>query len=113
MDRDGFFGQYTTLMYPNASAGEVAAALEDLNKSEVAIERVFGESSIHEIWGDPFSATNLKRTADHQEDFRQVRLLAEKAQGHVYRAKRKALIPPRSNLYPLPGACSISRVTGF
>ena len=86
MDRDGFFGQYTTLMYPSASAGEVAAALEDLNKSEVAIERVFGESSIHEMWGDPFSAANLKRTADHQEDFRQVRMLAEKAQAHVYRA---------------------------
>ena len=88
MDRDGFFSQYTALMYPSASAAEVAAALEDLNKSEVAIERVFGESSIHEMWGDPFSAANLKRTADHQEDFRQARLLAEKAQAHVYRAMK-------------------------
>jgi hypothetical protein len=88
MDRDGFFGQYTTLMYPAASAAEVAAALEEINKSEVAIEKVFGESSIHEMWGDPFSAANLKATADHQEDFRQVRLLAEKAQAHVYRAMK-------------------------
>jgi hypothetical protein len=86
MDRDGFFGQYATLMYPSTSAPEVAAALEDLNKSEAAIERVFGEPSIHEMWGDPFSAANLKRTAEHQEDFRQTRLLAEKAQAHVYRA---------------------------
>jgi len=86
MDRDGFFSQYATLMYPGASAPEVAAALENLNKSEVAIERVFGESSIHEMWGDPFSAANLKRTAEHQEDFRQTRLLAENAQTHVYRA---------------------------
>ncbi len=88
MDRDGFFGQYATLMYPSATASDVAEALENLNKSEVAIERVLGESSIHEMWGDPFSAANLKRTADHQEDFRQARLLAEKSQTHVYRAIR-------------------------
>jgi len=86
MDRDGFFGQYTTLMYPSAAAAEVAAALEDLNKSEVAIERVFGESSIHEMWGDPFSVANLERTAGHRDYFRQTRLLAERAQAHVYQA---------------------------
>lgn len=88
MDRDGFFGQYTALMYPADSAAEVAAALENLNQSEVAIEKVLGESSIHEMWSDPFSPANLKRTAAHQEDFRQARLLAEKAQAHVYRAMR-------------------------
>jgi hypothetical protein len=88
MDREGFFGQYATLRHPSAIAPDVAEALEDLNKSEVAIERVFGESSIHEMWGDPFSAANLKRTAEHQEDFRQARLLAEKAQAYVYRAMK-------------------------
>jgi hexosaminidase len=86
MDREGFFGQYATLMYPSASAPEVAEALENLNKSETAIERVLGESSIHEMWGDPFSPANLKRTADQKEDFRQARLLAEKAQAQVYQA---------------------------
>jgi hypothetical protein len=86
MDRDGFFGQYTTLMYPAASAAEVAEALENLNKSEIAIERALGQSSIHEMWDDPLSAANLKRTADHQKDFRQTRLMAERALTHVYRA---------------------------
>ena len=86
MDRDAFFGQYTALMYPRASAAEVAAAFDDLNQSEIAIERVFGESSIHEMWGDPFSAANLKRTAEHRGHFRQTRLRAEKAQAHVYMA---------------------------
>jgi len=89
MDRDGFFGQYAALMYAGAGAAEVAAALEDLNKSEIAIERPFGESSIHEMWSDPFSAANLKRTAEHQEDFRQTRLLAEQAQTHAYAAIQK------------------------
>jgi hexosaminidase len=88
MDRDGFFGQYAALMYSRAGAAEVAAALADLNKSELAVETVFGESSIHEMWGDPFSAANLKRTADHQQDLRQVRLLAENSQAHVYRATK-------------------------
>jgi hexosaminidase len=86
MDRDGFFGQYATLMYPSAAAADVAAAFGDLNKSEVAIEKVFGESSIHKMWSNPFSAVNLKQTADHREDFRQTRLLAEQAQTHVYQA---------------------------
>jgi len=99
MDRDGFFGQYATLMYPSASAAEVSEALENLNKSEIAIEKVLGESSIHEMWGDPFGAANLKRTADHQEDFRQTRLLAEKALTHVYRAVRDGA--DSSTLQPL------------
>jgi hypothetical protein len=86
MNHKGFFGQYTTLMYPSASAPEVAAALESLNQSELAIERVFGEPSIHEMWSDPFSAPNLRRTGDHREDFRQTRVLAEKAQTHLYQA---------------------------
>ncbi len=86
MDRKSFFGQYAALMYPSAAAAEVAAALEDLNKSETALETVFGEASIHEMWGDPFSAANLERTAGHRDDFRQTRLLAERAQAHVYQA---------------------------
>ncbi len=86
MDRNGFFGQYATLMYPSASAAEVAEALENLNKSEIAIERVWGESSIHEMWGDPFSAANLKRTADHQDDFREARRMAESSQANIYRS---------------------------
>jgi hexosaminidase len=88
MDRNGFFGQYATLMYPSASAAEVAEALENLNKSEIAIERVWGESSIHEMWGDPFSAANLKRTADHQDDFREARRMAESSQANIYRAMK-------------------------
>lgn len=88
MDRDAFLAQYCRLMYQAAGATEIASAFDDLNQSEIAIERVFGEPSIHEMWGDPFSAANLKRTADHQEDFRQTRLLAEKAQTHVYAAMK-------------------------
>ena len=85
MDRNGFFGQFAELTYPSASVADVTAALENLNQSELAMERALGEPTIHELWGDPFSEANLKRTAQHQEDFRQARLLAEKAQAHIYR----------------------------
>ena len=88
MDPDGFFRQYTALMYPTVSTADLAEAVEYLNQSEVTIEKALGESSIHEMWGDPLSAANLKRTADHREDFRQVRLLAEKSQTLVYRAMK-------------------------
>ena len=86
MGRNGFFGRYAALIYPEPAAAELAAALDNLNQSEIALEKVFGEGSIHEMWGDPFSAPNLKRTSAHLDDFRQVRLLAEQAQTHLYNA---------------------------
>jgi hypothetical protein len=111
MDRDGFFGQYTMLVYPTASAADVAEALENLNKSEIAIERALGESSIREMWGDPLSAANLKRTADHREDFRQARLLAEKSQTHVHRAMKES--GDSSPLMPLLIAGRMLDFTGY
>ena len=88
MPRATFFEEYAALMYPASTAPEVAAALENLNRSELEIEKVLGQSSIHEMWDDPFSAANLKRTAEHQESLHQARLRAEEAQAHLYRAMR-------------------------
>jgi hexosaminidase len=90
MPRATFFSEYSAQMYAASAAPEVAQALENLNQSEVAIEKVFGQPSIHEMWGDPFSAMNLKRTADHHEDLRQTRLAAEMAQTHIYRAMKES-----------------------
>jgi hypothetical protein len=86
MDRTGFFSQYAALMYPSAVAPDAAAALDNLNKAEVSIEKTLGEASIHAMWDDPFSAASLKRSADHREDLRQTRLLAEQAKTRLYRA---------------------------
>jgi hypothetical protein len=86
MDRDAFFSQYSAVMYPPSAAPGVAAAFDNLNKAEVAIQKTLGQASIHEMWSDPFSASSLKRSADHREDLRQTRLLAEGAQTHLYQA---------------------------
>jgi hexosaminidase len=93
MPRATFFSEYSAQMYATSAAPEVAEALENLGQSELAVEKAFGQPSIHEMWGDPFSAMNLKRTADHQEDLRQTRLAAEKAQTYVYRAMKESSDP--------------------
>ncbi|PYT22929.1 MAG: glycoside hydrolase [Acidobacteria bacterium] len=86
MDRADFFSQYAALMYSPAGAPDVTAALDNLNKAEVRIQKTLGEASIHAMWDNPFSAASLKQSADHREDLRQTRLLAEQALTHVYRA---------------------------
>ena len=86
MDRDAFFSQYSALMYPPSAAPGVAAALDNLNKAEISIQKTLGQASLHEMWSDPFTASSLKRSAEHREDLRQARLLAEEAQAHLYRA---------------------------
>src|SRR5258708_3238001 len=73
-------------MTPSSAGSDAGAALDNLNKAEVSIEKTLGEASIHAMWDDPFSAASLKRSADHRPDLRQTRLLAEQAQTHLYRA---------------------------
>ena len=103
MDRAAFFSQYAALMYPAAAAPEVAAALDNLNRAEIAVQKPLGQASIHEMWGDPFSDANLKRTAGHAEDFRQTRLLAEEARSHLYRALKLGGDPSTLNALLLAG----------
>ena len=86
VDRADFFRQYAALMYSPPVAPDVAATLDNLNKAEVSIHKALGQASIHAMWDDPFSAASLKQSADHREDVRQTRLMAEQAQTHVYRA---------------------------
>ncbi|MGI8959913.1 MAG: beta-N-acetylhexosaminidase [Bryobacteraceae bacterium] len=86
MARATFFEEYTTLMYAPSAAPDIAAALDNLNQSELTIEKVFGQPSIHQMWDNPFSPADLKRTADHERDFRQARLAAEEAEKYLYRA---------------------------
>lgn len=93
MDRDHFFTEYASLMYPPAVAPDVAAAIDNLNKAEVTIHKVLGQGAIHEMWDDPFNAFNLKQSSEHREDLRQTRLLAENAETHIYRALKSDADP--------------------
>jgi hypothetical protein len=83
MDQAAFFSEYAQLMYPAAVAPEVASGLQNLNKAEVALQKVLGQATMHEMWKDPFALNHLKQAQAHREDLRQARLLAEDAAEHL------------------------------
>ena len=87
MDQGRFFSDYAGIMYAPLIAPEVAAALENLTEAEANLQKVLGHDTIFPFWaGDPFGPENLKNAAIHREDLRRVRILAEEAQTHLYRA---------------------------
>ena len=83
MDRASFFSEYSQLMYPPAVAPDVAAALGDLNKSELALEKVLGDETMVALWSNPFAAHMLKKCTEGHGDLRDARLLAEDAETHL------------------------------
>jgi hypothetical protein len=97
MDRTHFFSDYASVMYPPATAPEVAAALESLAKAEVSLQKVLGQETMLELWKDPFTPAALKHSAEHREDLRQTRLLAEDAEEHLLRALARGADPAALN----------------
>lgn len=81
-----FFPDYARCLYSSQVASEVASALEKLAKSETTLQKVLGQPTMIALWDDPFTASYLKRLAEHRQELRQTRLLAEEAQAHLYRA---------------------------
>jgi hexosaminidase len=79
MDRAAFFSDYVREMYPVAVAPEAAAGFAKLAQAEVTLQKTLGTETMLALWDDPFSAANLKRSAEHREDLRQARLQAEDA----------------------------------
>ncbi|HEV2495467.1 MAG TPA: beta-N-acetylhexosaminidase [Terriglobia bacterium] len=87
MDSGSFVGEYARLMYPANVAPQVAAALDDLSRSEVELEKLTGDESMVALWGNPFIPSTLQKSTQHQAELRQVRLLAEDAEEHLDRAR--------------------------
>lgn len=86
MERASFFADYARLVYPPKVAPEAASALAKLAQAEVHLQNVLGQDTMLALWEDPFASPSLKRSAEHREDLRQARLLAEDAQEHLLRA---------------------------
>jgi hexosaminidase len=86
MDSGSFVAQYTRLVYPANVAPEAAIALEDLERSEVELEKVLGAETMVALWGNPFAPSTLEKCNQHRAELRQVRLLAEDAAEHLDRA---------------------------
>jgi hypothetical protein len=83
MDRKRFFSDYARLVCPPAVAPELAAALDDLARSEMELQNVLGEDTMLALWGNPFAPETTKKSADEAEALRQTRLLAEDAEEHL------------------------------
>lgn len=98
VDRRAFLAEYAALTYPADVAGHVAAALDKINRSELSIEKVFGEDSFYEIWENPFDKARLQRSAAHRDTLRQTRLLAEDAETEILAALGKS--GDAATLYP-------------
>lgn len=86
VDRTQYFQDYCELMYTGSAAAEVAVALDRLSKSELQLQKALGQETMHTFWDDPFEPNTLKRLAEHREDLRQTRLLAEESQERLYEA---------------------------
>jgi hypothetical protein len=86
VDRADFFSAYARQVYGLAVGADVAAALDDLRRSETGFQKVVGDGSTSALWEDPFTPEALKRSGEHQENLRQTRLWAEDAQGHLMHA---------------------------
>lgn len=86
IDHAAFVTQYTRLVYPKQVAPEAAAALVDLARSEVELQKVLGDETMLAVWGNPFASSTLAKSAQHKDALRQTRLLAEDAEEHLDRA---------------------------
>ena len=86
IDRPHFFSGYARIMYPPGIFADVATALEKLSQSEAELQKVLGEPTQVTLWEDPFFPTYLKSLAQNQGYLRQIRLLAEEAETHLYHA---------------------------
>lgn len=84
VEREDFFKNYATLMYPDAK--DVASALTDLAQSEVHLQKALGQSTMERLWANPFNPYILSKCKGHDDDLRQTRLLAEDAEEHLQHA---------------------------
>jgi hypothetical protein len=86
MDKTTFFSDYARVMYSPMVATDVATALDELRKSETALQKVLGTETMLSLWRDPFDPQTLKKCTAGLGDLRQTRLLAEDAQEHLDQA---------------------------
>jgi len=93
MDQGTFFRDYSRLMYSASVASDVARALEDLDSSEQALEKVLGEETMLVLWRNPFDPALRKAASAHLADLREARLRAEDAEEHLDRALAEGADP--------------------
>lgn len=95
VERQKFFKDYSTLMYPDGQ--DVASALTDLARSEDHLQKVLGQSTMVRLWANPFNPHVVSKLEQSRDDLRQTRLLAEDAEEHLHYALRSGDNPSTLN----------------
>ena len=89
IDHASFFASYARQFYPVSISADVASALITLNQSEIYLQRALGQTTMFEVWRNPFTPEQLIRSRVHREDLRQSRLLAEQAEESLARISER------------------------
>lgn len=87
LDRADFFSDYARLMYPAATAPEIASALKDMAVAETDIKKLLGVHSMFGCWEDPFFPIYYKKLVPHRGNLHETRMHAEAAETALYQAK--------------------------
>jgi hexosaminidase len=108
MDRNTFYSEYASQMYPENVAAEVVPALDALSKAQELLRKALGRETIFRLWDDPLTQARLEHAGAHRDDLRQIRLLAEDAQEHLARATQMS-----GDSYSLPSLVLGARMLDY
>jgi hexosaminidase len=108
MDRPAFFNDYSTQMYVEPAAPDVAEALADLSHSQKIFLGALGEETMFRLWDDPLEPARLERVEARRDELRKGRLLAENAQEKLLRALEK-----QDESYSLPSLLLGARMLDY
>jgi hexosaminidase len=88
MDRENFFSNYASVMYPAAIAPDIALALSNMTAAETDLQKAVGnEQTMFALWEDPFFPHYYKSLATHGNDLHETRMNAEQAETSLYHAE--------------------------
>jgi hexosaminidase len=93
IERGSFFSDYARLMYPDAAAAHVAAALEALRQADDLLFEGLGGRTRFQMWLDPLEPERMKFYAGRRGQLREARIHAEQAQEHLLEALARGADP--------------------
>ena len=93
MDREGFFDDYATRLYPEEIAGEAAGAFAALARAETSLQEATSHETIAVFFEDPFSAAGLAKSDSRRQALRDTRLACDEALAHILKARAAGVDP--------------------
>ena len=86
VNRERFFADYTSLLYPPPAQQKLADALQQLAISETALQQVLGQETMNVLWQNPFRPKWLNAARAQARSLIECRLAAERAERELVAA---------------------------